>query len=853
MANAGGNSNNERKTRLMITKMVLENFKSYAGAQEIGPLHKRFSSIVGPNGSGKSNVIDALLFVFGARAKKLRLDKVSQLIHKSSGFPDLEHAKVDIYFQLIYDNEESDDDFEVVPGSGFVVSRIAYKNNQSKYTLDGKTSTYTEVGVLLRKHGIDLDNNRFLILQGEVEQIAMMKPKGQTEHDEGLLEYLEDIIGSNQFVDRIGEIGKSLEALNEQRVEKVNRLKSAEKERDSLSGSKAEAEAFLDKEKEIRRRKNVLYQAHTAVALQNVQENIERRDQAKEKLECERAKHKDSQEQKQAMDKVYKSKKAEYDAVRKELDSATANFSAYERKDLELQENRKHTKSQIDKLKVAVAKDQKKEEESLSEADKASKVVATTKEKIDETTASKVAEEARLEEILEGLRGSTQELRNKLEAAQAELADAERATATIQTDRESAETALQLLRSRADTAQQALATSEAKLAQLRTDAQTNAERVTSLTAEHKQIEVHVGQMTLQAQQSAAEEGPAQANLRAAVTAVEEAKATVSAQQQNGSRRQNAELEKIMAAAKKGGPLAGVKIWGRLGDLGTIPAEYDVAISTASGLLDHIVVDTPEDGQKCLNFLRERNIGRANFAIVNQLSHWKSHIDRPFACPAGAQRLYDLITPSDPRLDTAFYYAVQNTLVTPDLESAMTVGYSGGRAVHRVVALDGNLIDLSGAMSGGGKTFRSGGMKLAGKGVKPARMDVEEEVITPAQMAALEGRVTECEGVLARCRAAKATAEKTIKDCQARLKVISVELEKLKMQAARGLEQEADLTARLASLRSETDLSADERRELSTLQSRIDALDADIARVSPNITTFRRAVTSLQSQIRNEGE
>jgi chromosome segregation ATPase len=43
--------------------------------------------------------------------------------------------------------------------------------------LDGKTSNFTEVGALLRKRGIDLDNNRFLILQGEVEQIAMMPPK----------------------------------------------------------------------------------------------------------------------------------------------------------------------------------------------------------------------------------------------------------------------------------------------------------------------------------------------------------------------------------------------------------------------------------------------------------------------------------------------------------------------------------------------------------------------------------------------------------------------------------------------------------------------------------------------------
>ena len=74
-------SNNRR---LIITHMELENFKSYAGVQEIGPFHKRFSSVVGPNGSGKSNVIDAMLFVFGRRAKDLRQKNVSELIHRSS-------------------------------------------------------------------------------------------------------------------------------------------------------------------------------------------------------------------------------------------------------------------------------------------------------------------------------------------------------------------------------------------------------------------------------------------------------------------------------------------------------------------------------------------------------------------------------------------------------------------------------------------------------------------------------------------------------------------------------------------------------------------------------------------------
>ena len=33
--------------RLMILKMVLENFKSYGGVKEIGPFHKCLSSVVG--------------------------------------------------------------------------------------------------------------------------------------------------------------------------------------------------------------------------------------------------------------------------------------------------------------------------------------------------------------------------------------------------------------------------------------------------------------------------------------------------------------------------------------------------------------------------------------------------------------------------------------------------------------------------------------------------------------------------------------------------------------------------------------------------------------------------------------
>lgn len=49
----------------------------------------------------------------------------------------------------------------------------------------------------------------------------MMKPKGQTEHDEGMLEYLEDIIGSCRLKEPINTLCRRVELLNEQRGEKV--------------------------------------------------------------------------------------------------------------------------------------------------------------------------------------------------------------------------------------------------------------------------------------------------------------------------------------------------------------------------------------------------------------------------------------------------------------------------------------------------------------------------------------------------------------------------------------------------------------------------------------------------------
>ena len=96
-------------------------------------------------------------------------------------------------------------------------------------------------------------------MQGEVELISQMPSKASKPGEDGLLEYLEDIIGSNKFVEPIAKAGTDFELADEQRSQFKNRVKAAERQRDGLEGAKNEVEAFLKLEQDVRSKQWLLY------------------------------------------------------------------------------------------------------------------------------------------------------------------------------------------------------------------------------------------------------------------------------------------------------------------------------------------------------------------------------------------------------------------------------------------------------------------------------------------------------------------------------------------------------------------------------------------------------------------
>uniref|UniRef100_A0A8C0IDM7 Structural maintenance of chromosomes protein n=1 Tax=Bubo bubo TaxID=30461 RepID=A0A8C0IDM7_BUBBB len=712
--------------RLMITHIVNQNFKSYAGEQTLGPFHKRFSCIIGPNGSGKSNVIDSMLFVFGYRAQKIRSKKLSVLIHSSDEHRDIQSCTVEVHFQKIIDKEG--DDYEVIPNSNFCVSRTAYRDNSSVYNINGKKKTFKDVGILLRSHGIDLDHNRFLILQGEVEQIAMMKPKGQTEHDEGMLEYLEDLIGSARLKDPIKTLCRRVEILNEMRGEKLNRVKMVEKEKNALEADKNKAIEFLCLENKVFKEKNHICQYYIHDLKKRINDLEMQKGKINEETKVVNDKSSKLADEMKTKNNALKQLEKKLNKIAEFIEENKKKFTQLDLQDIKVREKLKHAKSRAKKLEKQLQKDKEKVEELKKVPCSSEKVISEATSKKELLEKAKEKEEEKLSQVLDSLKEETQELQEEKERKEKELMEFSKTVNEARSKMDVAQSELDIYLSRHNTAVSQL--NEAKEA-LTTSSETLKERKAAIKdrkAKLPQAEQELKEKEKALEKLEREESGAKNLVRSLRQKVEEAKSSLSL-----SRNRGKVLEALLQQ-KKSGKIRG--LYGRLGDLGAIDEKYDVAISSSCGALDNIVVDTIDTAQECVTFLKATGVGVATFIALDKMAVWETKCQK-IPTPENIPRLFDLVKVEDKKVRLAFYFALRDTLVANNLEEATRVAFQNDKR-WRVVTLQGQIIEQSGTMTGGGGKIMKGRMGSS------VIMDVSEEESLSEQEIHLKTQVKELE-------------------------------------------------------------------------------------------------------------
>ncbi|KAH9676504.1 Structural maintenance of chromosomes protein 4 [Citrus sinensis] len=802
--------------RLFIKEMVMRNFKSYAGEQRVGPFHKSFSAVVGPNGSGKSNVIDAMLFVFGKRAKQMRLNKVSELIHNSTNYQNLDSAGVSVHFQEIVDLD--DGTYEAIQGSDFVISRVAFRDNSSKYYINDRPSNFTEVTKKLKGKGVDLDNNRFLILQGEVEQISLMKPKGQGPHDEGFLEYLEDIIGTDKYVEKIDESYKDMNFVMNYKYCRTEDVKN-------------EAEAYMLKELSLlkwqEKATNLAYE-DTSLKIVELQENVSK---LEENLKNEREKIQDNNKTLKELESVHNKYMRRQEELDNDLRVSKEEFKEFERQDVKYREDSKHMKQKIKKLEVKVEKDSSKIDDLTKECEHATNQIPKLEENIPKLLKLLLDEEKLLEQIKENAKVETERYRSELATVRAELEPWEKELIVHKGKLEVTCTESKLLCEKHEAGRKAFEDAQRQMDDIlrRIDTKTTAIRNMQGDLEKNKLEA------MEAHNECFKEQETLIPLeQAARQKVAELKSVMDSEKSQGS------VLKAILQAKESNQIEG--IYGRMGDLGAIDAKYDIAVSTACPGLDYIVVETTSAAQACVELLRREKLGVATFMILEKQVDLFPKMKEHFSTPENVPRLFDLIKVKDERMKLAFYAAMGNTLVAKDLDQATRIAYSGNKEFRRVVTLDGALFEKSGTMSGGGSKPRGGKM---GTSIRPTSVSAEAIINAEKELSAMVDNLSRIRQKIADAVKHYQASEKAVAHLEMELAKSRKEIESLKSQ-------HSYLEKQLDSLKAASEPRKDEIDRLEELQKIISAEEKEIEKIVNGSKDLKEKALQLQSKVENAG-
>ncbi|MDI6654522.1 MAG: AAA family ATPase, partial [Candidatus Hydrothermarchaeota archaeon] len=662
-----------------ISRISLKNFKSFKRISI--PIPQGFTAIVGPNGSGKSNIVDAICFVLGrSSAKSLRAERFSDLIF-NGGKKEKPASEAEVSLYLDNSGREIPIDSKEIK-----ITRSIDASGNSVYRLNGKRTSRTEILDVLSAAKIQPDGHN-IVLQGDVTRIVEMNPverRGVIDEIAGIAEYDEKKRKALRELEKVSENVSKVEAVLNEVKEQLQKL---EKEKND-----ALRHEFL--KREIRRNKGiVLYSSRLEIsagieklngAIQEEEERAKKIDRylnilllklEVKKKELEKLNTdiilKEETEQFEIFRELEKLKneltyheeklnaaKAEiaqlegrYSKCSSGIAAVSGEIKNYEANNELLEKEQRSIENKISQLKVEVDK----EYERISKEDK---VALDKREKLTNARA-------------------------KFEEERSKLLEVERENALLN-ERKAEKSRIYQELSREITEKKAKLDELNKLKKVASDERNNldASLEKALSQKSALIDESV-ELRKKIQKSNAviqfkiEE---LAGLRAKFGALEQIKKTFF----------NEAIEAVLKLKESSDG-----IYGTLAQLGRVNSKFSKALEAAAGRgLQFIVVDTDATAEKCINYLKEKRIGRATFLPLNKLQ-----VAQPDAnAKKIASKTYGFaleLVDFDEKFKKAFAYVFRDTLVVKDLAFARS---AIGEA--RMVTLDGDVVEKSGSMSGG---------------------------------------------------------------------------------------------------------------------------------------------------------
>ena len=692
---------------MYLKRLEMYGFKSFA-EKTVLDFMPGITTVIGPNGSGKSNISDCIRWVLGEQSlKNIRGTKSEDVIfsgtqnRKSLGFAEA---------SLVIDNQDGSLPIEY---NEVTVSRRLYRSGESGYFINKVPCRLKDIQELFMDTGIGKDGYS-IIGQGRVDQILSNKSEDRRH-------IFEEAAGIVKYRTRKEESEKKLEQTKVNLLRINDIISEIETNIGPLKEQSEKARAFLDLREELKKNEVGLF-------LYNIDDNKKKIEEAEQNIDIFETQKVKEEERSQNLttekddlkfvienlqETIEKTQELSFGGTqRKEqynseinvcTERITNNKDNYERLFGEIEELTKRNeeledeKKQRDEKKEALTKNKEKfagelkeKEEELAEYTKnlsEKELEIEAKKKIVEANIDKkydiIAEVSTEKANLENLKKLEKTLKNDIDDT---ISDLDR----VRNEKADSSGGFFEIDSKRNTIITALADMKKE----------NEEVSLKIDAFNKQIET----LELEYRMKKSRHD----------FLVETEK-----EKEGYSRSVKSLLESIEESPKMKKGVHGV-----LANLISVEKEYETAIEiTLGGAIQNIVTDTEDEAKMLVKYLRDNKLGRASFLPISTVKGQKitGVNDRGISGVIGIAS--DLVK-TDRKYEGIILNLLGKTVVVDNIDNAVELAKKNSYK-FRIVTLNGDLINPSGAISGGSVAPKTVSILGRGKEIKELEKELKQ--------------------------------------------------------------------------------------------------------------------------------
>ena len=810
---------------MYLKRLELQGFKSFAD-KTVLEFMPGITSVIGPNGSGKSNISDAIRWVLGEQSmKSLRGTKSLDIIfagtqnRKSLGFAES---------SLVFDNSDGALPIEYTE---VTVTRKIYRSGETGYFINKVPCRLKDVLELFMDTGIGKDGYS-IIGQGKIDEILSNKSEDRRN-------IFEEAAGIVKYRTRKAESEKKLEhtKLNLLRINDI--LAEIEANIEPLKAQSEKAKKYLNLREELKNIEIGLFIYNIEKYKINLEEIVKDEDvfenqckNEEEKLERIKSLKEELKfqideitNQIEEMSNIGFESKKEIEMLNSDINVANTRISNNKENKLRYEKEIEEQQERFKELEEEIKQKQEKRANLQQNKDKFEKELKQKEEELEKITKTLSDKEIEIEAHKLKVEQNTDkkyEIQSQINTQEINYQNDEKRQKQIKNEIENSISELDSTRLEKEEIEKIFYEIESKrnkfLKSLGEVSIKKEEADIKIKNFDNSINTYLSEMRIK-----------ESKLKFLIETEKE---------KEGYIKSVKSLLKDCESIKE----LGKGMHGVLANIIDVPEEYQTAIEMCLGAsLQNIVTDNEEDAKKLVEYLRKNNLGRASFLPITSVKGKK--LEKINGKESGFIGIASDLIKYEKKYEQIILNLLGRTVVVNNMETAIKVAKQNGYS-FRIITLDGDVINPSGAITGGSVSKKT--VNILGRGKEIEKLELE---------------IKEVKDKIQKLQKEKEEYQKTIEDILDEATVLEKELQEIDINYATEKQKSITINENIRKIEEKVNRLKEEKTKIEkqkqeaivnkeNLQEEIKTLKEETERLNKIITEFAELHKDNQKYIDN---